>query len=94
MADNISDSHNNIARRPSSDLPFLVTHWLSHYSVENNAQNGNSIPTGHGTSATDEAQQDALNRIQRATNDLANAFADLGAFGVNLSVSINTNRRL
>jgi hypothetical protein len=56
-------------------LPFLVVHWLSKFG---------GAP---GNEAKDASQLDALDRIRRATNDLAHALADLGAFGVALNVS-------
>jgi len=74
------------ANQPSSDLPFLVTHWLSHF--------GSAPPTdannlNHHSEEAKTAQQDAVERIRKATNDLAAAFTDLGAFGVALNVSLS-----
>ena len=64
----------------SADLPFLVTHWLSNYGAVQTSGNEDS-------EEAKKFQQDAIERIRKATNDLSAAFADLGAFGVTLNVS-------
>lgn len=65
----------------SSDLPFLVTHWLQNAAVNTNEQTPND-----GSEEAKIAQQDAIYRVRKATRDLAGAFADLGMFGVTLNV--------
>lgn len=66
----------------SSDLPFLVTRWLSDYG-SGSASRSDSTNNGDEEKTS---QQDAIERVQRATAELANAFADLGVFGVALNV--------
>ena len=53
-----------------SGLPFLITHWLSHYA-----------------SSSTHIDTEAHKRIEKATQDLASVFADVGAFGSILPVS-------
>eukprot|EP00554_Chaetoceros_debilis_P015653 CAMPEP_0194125116 /NCGR_PEP_ID=MMETSP0150-20130528/59296_1 /TAXON_ID=122233 /ORGANISM="Chaetoceros debilis, Strain MM31A-1" /LENGTH=2581 /DNA_ID=CAMNT_0038818909 /DNA_START=110 /DNA_END=7855 /DNA_ORIENTATION=- len=90
---------------PNSDLPFLVTHWLSQYGDGPGLGQGQgrNIDQGQGQSevtsdsalafhttnadsrtVADINAEDALRRIRQATNDLAAAFSDLGAYGVAL----------
>ena len=52
-----------------SELPFLVTHWLSNYRRQRQ-----SNLTGNNS-------EEALQRLQTAANEVASAFADLGVFG-------------
>ena len=60
------------ASRPSA-IPFLITHWLSQYGHEVRVEDD------------DSTEAHAIARIQLATFELAQAFADLGAFGTTLS---------
>lgn len=63
-------------------LPFLVIHWLNKFGGA--PGNEGSHRTNQEEGVNDTLQQEALDRIRRATSELANAFADLGAFGVAL----------
>ena len=76
----------------SSELPFLITHWLNGYSQQHQQQrrikNGNFISnnkkrnqSSKGTNEEDVRTKEALARVRKATSELASAFADLGAFG-------------
>lgn len=83
------ESNNNIQH----ELAFLVTHWLANY--------GNAYPSANGThhlsndvlsratAATSDEQQQrvAIERIRRATAEIASAFASLGAYGTTFRVS-------
>ena len=53
------------------ELPFLVTHWLANYNISNNDNNN----------------AEAVERIRRASAELASAFSFLGAFGRTIPVS-------
>ena len=55
-----------------SDLPFLVTHWLSNFRATNQEKDGD----------------DAIRRIHDAARHLSSAFSDLGLFGTANKVSI------
>jgi len=57
-----------------SELPFLVTHWLSNYQ----------------NLSTDDCDKNALDRIHQAASEIAFAFRDLGAFGTTDVPSILT----
>ena len=59
---------NNINTTRPSAVPFLITHWLSQY--------GRDTPDDENL-----AEGRAIARIQSATLELAQAFAELGAFG-------------
>ena len=63
--------------RQSSDLPFLVTHWLTSYGLDSD---------GH-EECKEQQNADALERIRKATSELSQAFSDLGAFGHTIGVS-------
>lgn len=71
---NASDTGNLIR---TSELPFLVTHWLANY--EPSAVNG----------PLDLQRDDARQRIQNAASEIASAFAILGAYGTSHHVSGN-----
>lgn len=67
-----------VQSRPSpSELPFLVTHWLSNYQ----------IPRPSGDDQVDRRQEEALERLRQAASQVSSAFADLGSFGVSNVVS-------
>jgi hypothetical protein len=57
------------------EFPFLVTHYLANYG----AQNGEEI--------IDPQRKAALDRLQKATAEIASAFASLGAYGTTFPVS-------
>ena len=61
----------------TSELPFLVTHWLANYQP---------IPLDE---SRDRQRDDALQRIQNAASEIASAFAVLGAYGMSHLVSGN-----
>ncbi len=90
-----SSSSSSSSSSLSSDLPFLVTHWLQNAADGAMHVPSSAIaPSSHGTdddpadSDPDRAaRQDAMDRMRRATRDLAAAFADLGMFGMALNVS-------
>ena len=56
-----------------NDLPFLVTHWLSQFQPVEEEKN--------------EECKAAMNKLQRATADIASAFSLLGAYGSSFAVS-------
>lgn len=58
----------------SSEVPFLVTHWLANYK---GGSNNNLTPE----------QKVAISKIRKATSEIASAFSSLGAFGQSLPVS-------
>jgi hypothetical protein len=64
----------------SSELPFLVTHWLRNYSSQIDHD-------GNCSSAGAAGKHAALERIKKATGELASAFSSLGAFGSSTAVS-------
>ena len=66
----------------SEDLPFLVTHWLAHYSADRVQGNQESK-----VEADDPERKRALERIRSATAELASAFTSLGAYGTTIPVS-------
>ena len=59
------------------DFPFLVTHWLAHYGREYRDDGG------------DPQRKEAMERLRKATSDIASAFSALGAYGTTLRVSIS-----
>lgn len=50
-----------------TELPFLVTHWLSNYANKKGRK--------------EDGDEDAIRRVRKAASDLASAFSSLGAFG-------------
>lgn len=77
-----------------SDLPFLVTHWLSAYGNGNAySSSGHDRSLAHqdrsGNLERQRIQDDALERIRKATSELASAFSDLGVFGYTFAVSLH-----
>ena len=58
----------------SSEVPFLVTHWLANY---NGGGNNNLTPE----------HKEALEKIRKATSEIAAAFSTLGAYGQSMPVS-------
>ena len=71
----------------TSDLPFLVTHWLSNAIPSRNRCSLRTPNDLDGNDDNETKKQDAIDRIRNATRDLADAFADLGMFGATLNVS-------
>ena len=76
----------DVNRRPQesidvSELPFLVTHWLHNFNPNENGQEGNS------SKENSREKQLALERIRKATSELASAFTSLGAYGSSAGVS-------
>jgi hypothetical protein len=67
-----------------SELPFLVTHWLSQYGshATDTEQRFDSLER-----IDNDQRREALERVRRATSELASAFSALGAFGVSSIVS-------
>mmetsp|Transcript_9846 Transcript_9846/g.23194 ORF Transcript_9846/g.23194 Transcript_9846/m.23194 type:complete len:2231 (+) Transcript_9846:109-6801(+) len=57
----------------SSEVPFLVTHWLANY-------NGGGSTTTTNNKLNPE-QKAAIDKIRKATSEIASAFSSLGAFG-------------
>jgi hypothetical protein len=58
-----------------SELPFLVTHWLSAYQLPENTNDNN---------LDDDVLQkrnEAVGKIHRAATDIAAAFSSLASFG-------------
>jgi len=55
----------------STDLPFLITHWLANYNAN----------------TEDPDKKQALEQMKKATSQLASAFSTLGAFGTTIRVS-------
>lgn len=68
----------------SSDLPFLVTHWLAGYKPP-------SLPQSNIKNDPKEAE--AIQKIHRAAADLASAFSMLNAFELNHGVCENQNEQ-
>jgi hypothetical protein len=64
------------------DLPFLVTHYLANFHKEQHKEESKA-------SSLDSEQNEALDRIRRATNEIASAFSTLGAYGTSYRVSKN-----
>lgn len=67
----MEDHGDNRTAIDSSELPFLVTHWLSNFPES--TSNNNS--------------HEAIQRLRQAAADMAAAFSDLGAFGTTNQVS-------
>ena len=65
----------------TTDLPFLVTHWLAHYNHQ--SEQGNQSFTAGRT----PEEQEAVKRIRRAASELSSAFHALGSFGTTSRVS-------
>jgi hypothetical protein len=80
--DNDSDSNNS--NRDPTELPFLVTHWLS---TLYQPQGGKKNAADAAATAADVEQTEAMDKIRRAAADLASAFSTLGAFGTTSRVS-------
>ena len=68
-----------------SELPFLVTHWLRNFNLDNDQGVDRNETMQIGNS--NKKKREALERIQKAASDLASAFAALGAFGTSTVVS-------
>lgn len=71
-------------RRPrestnGTELPFLVTHWLQNFDPS--ASIGDRLLGPSPATSEDRAKQVALERIRKATSELASAFTALGAYG-------------
>jgi hypothetical protein len=76
-----STSTENAGQRPrdpidSAELPFIVTHWLQNYNPDANRdeRSFSAVPE-------DAVKKAALERIRKATSELASAFTALGAYG-------------
>lgn len=87
----------NTIRRPQepmdgSELPFLVTHWLQNFNPNANANaEGETFQAEADTDNNTATQRRAaLERIRRATSELASAFTALGAYGESTVVSSRT----
>ena len=65
----------------STDLPFLVTHWLAHYNQQQHPQE--QSPTVERRAE----EWEAIQRIHRAASELSSAFHALGSFGTTTRVS-------
>lgn len=84
-------------RRPQeaandSELAFLVTHWLRNFN-QTNGSNAAASPND-ATTMDDRSKREALERIQRATSDLASAFSALGTFGTATAVSARQSKKV
>lgn len=63
----------------SSELPFLVTHWLANYrELEDQG-------------AGDRKRDEAMERLRNAASEIAAAFSSLGAYGTSIEVSAATS---
>jgi hypothetical protein len=80
--DNDNDNDSNSSHRDQTELPFLVTHWLS--TLYNKPTGG---PKNAAAADTNVEQKEAVDKIRRAAADLASAFSTLGAFGTASRVS-------
>jgi hypothetical protein len=58
-----------------ADVPFLVTHWLANYEGQNKEEK------------EDLQRKEAMERIRKATSEIASAFASLGVYGTTFRVS-------
>jgi hypothetical protein len=62
-----------------SELPFLVTHWLSGYQLPEN------IPDPYVDDNDIIKRKEAMRRIHRAAAEIASAFSSLALFGTTVS---------
>ncbi len=91
----VGDSNNNIQH----ELAFLVTHWLANYGNSNCGTNGihhiisDATARAPTTDSNEEQQRNAIERIRRATAEIASAFASVGAYGTTFRVSHFVIRR-
>jgi hypothetical protein len=83
-ADDGNDSDSISSNRDPTELPFLVTHWLS---TLYNPKGGKKNAAATDTNTTNVEQKEAMDKIRRAAADLASAFSTLGAFGTASRVS-------
>jgi hypothetical protein len=79
-----SNNSNSDSNRDPTELPFLVTHWLS---TLYQPQGGKKNAADAAATAADVEQTEAMDKIRRAAADLASAFSTLGAFGTASRVS-------
>jgi hypothetical protein len=79
-----NDSDSNSSNRDPTELPFLVTHWLS---TLYQPQGGKKNAADAAATDTNVEQTEAMDKIRRAAADLASAFSTLGAFGTASRVS-------
>lgn len=63
--------------RVSTELPFLVTHWLAGYNPPHQQQH----QANNDENDNDDERKAATRKIHRLAADLASAFATLSAFG-------------
>ena len=70
------------ANQNAADVPFLITHWLAHYGEQKKGE------------TEDPQRKEAMERIRKATSDIASAFTSLGAFGTTFRVSQKKNSGL
>ena len=83
-----NDSDSNSSKRDPTELPFLVTHWLSTlYNPQGGKKNAAAGTNAAADTNTNVEQQEAMDKIRRAAADLASAFSTLGAFGTASRVS-------
>jgi hypothetical protein len=81
-----NESDSNSSNREPTELPFLVTHWLSTLYQPQGAKK--NAANAEATAAdTNVEQKEAMDKIRRAAADLASAFSTLGAFGTTSRVS-------
>ena len=69
------------------DLPFLVTHWLTSYTTNSDPL----LKEGNKDTRQERKYIVALEKIRKATAELASAFSELGDFGHTISVSPISN---
>jgi hypothetical protein len=83
-----NDSDSNSSNRDPTELPFLVTHWLSTLYNPQGGKKNAAADTNAAATDTNVEQKEAMDKIRRAAADLASAFSTLGAFGTASRVSI------
>ena len=81
-SNNSSVGWNAGANQNAADVPFLITHWLAHYGEQKKGE------------TEDPQRKEAMERIRKATSDIASAFTSLGAFGTTFRVSQKKNSGL
>jgi hypothetical protein len=82
-----NDSDSNNSNRDPTELPFLVTHWLSTLYQPQGGKKNAADAAATAADTTNVEQQEAMDKIRRAAADLASAFSTLGAFGTASRVS-------
>jgi hypothetical protein len=80
-----------------NELPFLVTHWLANYGTASQSRGTTGATAAPGftdaASPRDPQQREAIERIRRATAEIASAFSSLGAYGSTFTFRVSRNER-